>query len=292
MQPSIGFVKKVKDFLITDATLGAKELQKKLKEHHKVNIPYNRVYDGKDIALKHLYGDCDSSFDNLYMFKAQIESYCPCSLVIIDHHTINDKIKIRRFFFALKPCINGFFNGCRPYLAIDSTLLTGKFRGQLASASAVDGHKWLYPACFGVFDLETNENWIWFLSHFREVIGSPRGLAICTNAGQVVMVGVGKVFPRAEHMECMFHLVSNFKKRYHGNVFDDHLWAVVYSWNLYLFEKNWVAMKREKHATTNYIRKCHKKLWTRSQFSTICKVDYVTTTLQNARTIGSSIISP
>jgi hypothetical protein len=187
--------------------------------------------------LKHLYGDWDSSFDNLYRFKAQIESCYPGSLVIIDHHTINDKIKFRRLFFALKPCIDGFLNGCRPYLAIDSTFLIEKFKGQLAIASAVDGHKWFYPVCFGVFDSETNKNWIWFLSQLREAIGSPRGLAICTDAGQAMMAGMGAVFPRAEHRECMYHLVTNFKNRFHGKVFDDHLWAAAYSWNLYLFEK-------------------------------------------------------
>jgi hypothetical protein len=58
----------------------------------------------------------------------------------------------------------------------------------LASACAVDGHKWLYPVCFRVFDSETTENWIWFMSHLREAIGSPRGLTICTDARQTVMV--------------------------------------------------------------------------------------------------------
>ena len=203
---------KVKDFLIEDATLRAKDLQKKIKEHHKVNINYKRVYDGKKLALKQLYGDWDSSFDNLYRFKAQVEVSCPGSLVIIDHHTVNGKIRFRRFFLAFKPCIDGFLNGCRPYLAIDSTFLTGQFKGQLASACAVDGHNWLYPVCIGIFDSETNENWIWFLSQLRQGIGSPPGLAICTDAGQAVMTGVGEVFPGAEHRECMFHLVSNFKK--------------------------------------------------------------------------------
>ena len=55
-----------------DATLGAAELVKKLKEHRKVNINYKRVYDGKELALKHLYGDWDSSFDNMFKFKAQL----------------------------------------------------------------------------------------------------------------------------------------------------------------------------------------------------------------------------
>jgi len=75
------------------------------------------------------------------------------------------------------------------------------------------------------------------MSQLREAIGSPTSLAICTDTGQAMMAVVGQVFPRAEHRECMFHLVTNFKKRFHGKVFDDHLWAAAYSWNLYLFEK-------------------------------------------------------
>jgi hypothetical protein len=52
-------------------------------------------------------------------------------------------------FVALKPCIEGFHGGCRPYLAVDSTFLTDRFKGQLASATAIDGHNWMYPICFG-----------------------------------------------------------------------------------------------------------------------------------------------
>jgi len=270
---------KVKDWLIEDGSLGAMELKKKLKEHYKVSVHYKRVWMGKELALRHIYGDWDNSFDNLYRFKAQVESTCPGSVVVIDHHTINGKIRFKSFFFALKPCIDGFISGCRPYLAIDSTFLTGKFKGQLASASAVDGHNWLFPVCFGVFDSETNDNWKWFMERFREAIGSPRGLTICTDAGQAMMSRVGDVFPEAEHRECMFHLVSNFKKKFHGKVFDDHLWAAAYSWNPYLFEKHWAAMEAAKPSATNYLRKWHTRLWTRSQFSTISKVDYVTNNL-------------
>jgi hypothetical protein len=234
---------------------------------------------GKELATQQLFGDWNNSFDNLFRFKAQIEKSCPGSLVIIDHYTINGKIRFRRLFFALKPCIEGFLNGCRPYLAIDSTFLTGKYKGQFASATAIDGHNWMYPVCVGVFASEDNENWIWFMENLRQAIGSPRGLAICTDAGQAVMNGVTTIYPEAEHRECMHHLVTNFKKRYTGKVFDDNLWAAAYSWNPYLFEKHWAAMDREKPAATAYLRTCHTKLWTRSQFSTICKVDYVTNNL-------------
>jgi hypothetical protein len=257
---------KVKDFLIVDATLGAKELVKKLKEHHGPTIPYHRVFEGKNLALKHLYGDWDNSFDNLFKFKAQVEKSYPDSLVIIDHHLVDDKIRFRRFFLAFKPCIDGFLAACRPYLAIDSTFLIGKYKGQLASAIVVDGHKWMYPVCFGIFDSEITENWVWFMSHLKETIGSPPGLTICTDAGQSVMAGVGEVFPSVEHKERMYHLVTNFKKRYHGKVFDDHLWTTAYSWSMYGYTKHMTTMYNAKRAAIEWLLRTHKKLWSRSHF--------------------------
>jgi transposase-like protein len=137
----------------------------------------------------------------------------------------------------------------------------------------------LYHVCVGVFDSETNDNWIWFMSRLKKAIGSPLGLAISTDAGQAIMAVVAEVFPQAEHRECMFHLVTNLKKKCHGKVFDNHLWASGYSWNPYLFEKHWVEMEKAKPTATDYLSRCHKKLWTRSQFRTICKVDYVTNNL-------------
>jgi len=64
---------------------------------------------------------------------------------------------------------------------------------------------------------------------FEEAIGTPVGLTFSTDCGQAVMNGVSEVFPQAEHRECMYHLVQNFKKRYNGQIFYDHLWASAYS---------------------------------------------------------------
>ena len=179
----------------------------------------------------------------------------------------------------MKPCVKGFLRGCRPYLAVDSTFLTGKFRGQLCIACAVDGHKWMYPVAIGVIDSETNENWIWFMERLKDARGTPPGLTICTDCGQAVITGVSEVFPNVEHRECMWHLVQNFKKRFSGKVFDEHLWAAAYSWNSYMFEKHIKAMAEANPAAMTYLQQTHTKLWTRSQYSTLSKVDYVTNNL-------------
>ena len=139
----------------------------------------------------------------------------------------------------MKPCVDGFLRGCRPYLVVDSTFLNGKFKGQLCVACIVDGHNWMYPVAVGVIDSEINENWVWFMERLKEAIGTPVGLTFSTDSGQAVMNGVSEVFLQAEHRECMYHLVQNFKKRYSGKTFDDHLWQFAYSWNPYMFEKHY-----------------------------------------------------
>jgi len=77
----------------------------------------------------------------------------------------------------------------------------------------------------------------------------------------------------------MYHLVTNFKKRYRGKVFDEHLWQAAYAWNPYIFEKHWAEIEEANPAATQYLRQWHTRLWTRSQFSTASKVDYVTNNL-------------
>nr|AAK50592.1 putative transposon protein [Oryza sativa Japonica Group] len=112
-----------------------------------------------------------------------------------------------------------------PYLGIDSTVLTGKWRGQLASAIGIDGHNWMFPVAYAVFGSETKENWEWFMVCLNKAIGSPEGLVLSTDAGKGIDATVTRVFNNGvEHRECMRHLYKNFQKRFHGEVFERNLW--------------------------------------------------------------------
>src|SRR5436190_20966739 len=118
----------------------------------------------------------------LYRFKAEIKLRIPGSVVEIDVKEEGDDVYFRRFFCCLKPCIDGFLNGCRPYLSIDSTTLNGKWNGQLAACNALDGHNWMFPVAFGMFQSETEDDWTWFMVHLHRAIGPMPNLAICTDA--------------------------------------------------------------------------------------------------------------
>ena len=99
-----------------------------------------------------LHGDWTNSFRMLYNFKAEVQTRCLGSVVEIDTESEGGKIYFKRFFMVLKPCIQGFKDGCRPYLSVDSTVLTGKWKGCLPSATTLDGHNWMFPVAFGLFE--------------------------------------------------------------------------------------------------------------------------------------------
>jgi TnpA family transposase len=65
-----------------DETVGAKELQRRIKDKHKVEMPYKRVHADRNLAHTQLFGNWDSSFNNLSRFKAKVDRCYPSSSVV------------------------------------------------------------------------------------------------------------------------------------------------------------------------------------------------------------------
>ena len=97
-------------------SIGPKEIQMKLLEKYGVELPYDRCYDGKKMALDKIYGNYSESFQLLYSFKAEVERASLDSLAEIDSHIVEYQIKgkkyykecFRRVFVCFKACRKGF----------------------------------------------------------------------------------------------------------------------------------------------------------------------------------------
>ncbi|KAF1892415.1 hypothetical protein Lal_00010880 [Lupinus albus] len=61
-------------------------------------------------------------------------------------------------FICLNACKEGFKNGCRPMIGLDSCFLKGYYGGQLLSAVGQDANNQFYIIAYVVMDSETKDN--------------------------------------------------------------------------------------------------------------------------------------
>ena len=93
---------KVKDWVLENPKVTAKELQRRINDEYKVVVHYKRVYHGKELALTQLFGDWKESFNNLYRLKLEIEQSCPGSFVVIDQDSSFISKEVRAFAESYK----------------------------------------------------------------------------------------------------------------------------------------------------------------------------------------------
>ena len=97
--------------------MGPKELQKNIKDKFKIDLPYMRLFNGKQHAMDSIYGNWQESFQLLYSFKGEVERTSPGSIVDIDHHTVEYTFRgvtktkecFRRVFSALRLVLGVFW---------------------------------------------------------------------------------------------------------------------------------------------------------------------------------------
>ena len=214
----------------------------------------------------------------LFNWRAEVLQRSPRSVIEIDIKHGDEIFYFHRFFCALSPCIEGFLEGCRPYVSVDSTALNGRWNGHMAAATAIDGHNWMYPLAFGFIDGETIDNWTWFMTQLHKAIGHLPVLAICTDACKGLEKAVKDVFPQAEHRECFRHLMQNFIKRFGGDTYSK-MYPAARTYRPRVFKYFFNQVVSANPQILEWLENHHKLLWMRSAFNPEIKCDYVTNNL-------------
>lgn len=237
-QASVGWVARSVESRVRDnPQYKPKEILQDIRSQHGVAVSYMQAWRGKERSMAALHGTFEEGYQLLPAYCEQIRKTNPGSIASI---ATGQENCFQRLFISYRAAIYGFLNACRPLLELDRVHLKGKYLGLLFCAAAVDANDTLFPLAIAVVDVESDENWMWFMSELRKLLGvntdsMPR-LTILSERSAGMVEAVETHFPNAFHGYCLRYISENFRDTFKNSKLVNIFWNAVYALTTSEFE--------------------------------------------------------
>ncbi|KAK4792168.1 hypothetical protein SAY86_022603 [Trapa natans] len=268
-QASVGWVARSVEARIRDnPQYKPKEILQIIQAEHGVAVSYMQAWRGKERTMAALHGTFEEGYRLLPAYCDQIRKTNPGSIASV-FATGQDNC-FQRLFISFRSSIYGFINGCRPLLEIDRVHLKGKYLGALLCAAAVDADDSLFPLAVAVVDMETDENWMWFMSELRKLLGMntenmPR-LTILSERQRGMVEAVETHFPSACHGFCLRHVSEHFRDTFKNCKLVNIFWNAVHALTTIEFEAKISEMVEISQDVMQWFQHFPPQLWAMAYF--------------------------
>ncbi|KAI6684437.1 hypothetical protein NL676_030350 [Syzygium grande] len=268
-QASVGWVARSVEARIRDnPQYKPKEILQDIRDQHGVAVSYMQAWRGKERGMAALHGTFEEGYRLLPAYCEQIRKTNPGSIASV--FATGQENCFHRLFISYRASIYGFINACRPLLEIDRAHLKGKYLGTLLCASAVDADDSLFPLAIAVVDTETEENWMWFMSELRKLLGvntdnMPR-LTILSERQRGIVEAVETHFPSAFHGFCLRYVSENFRDTFKNSKLVNIFWNAVYALTAAEFESKITEMIEISQDVIPWFQHFPPQLWAVAYF--------------------------
>ncbi|KAJ3680031.1 hypothetical protein LUZ60_016309 [Juncus effusus] len=231
-QATVGWVaRSVEKRLRDNPQIKPKEILQDIRDQHGVAVSYMQAWRGKERSMAKVHGTLEDGFKCLPLYCENVKKANPGSIAVVNG--VGNENCFHRLFISYRASIYGFLNACRPLLEIDKAQLKGKYLGSLLCASGVDADHAMYPLAFAVVDVESDENWMWFLSELRKLLGVNTDkmpiLTILSERSKGIVEAVGTHFPTAYHGFCLRYVSESFRDEFKNPKLVNLFWNAVYA---------------------------------------------------------------
>ncbi|XP_042517475.1 uncharacterized protein LOC122091531 [Macadamia integrifolia] len=268
-QASVGWVaRSVEARLRDNPQYKPKEILHDIREQHGVAVSYMQAWRGKERSMAAVHGTFEEGYRLLPAYCEQIRKTNPGSIASV--FATGQENCFQRLFVSYRASIYGFINACRPLLELDRAHLKGKYLGTLFCASAVDADDALFPLAFAIVDMESDENWMWFLSELRKLLGvntenMPR-LTILSDRSKGIVEAVETHFPSAFHGFCLRYVSENFRDEFKNTKLVNIFWNAVYALTAVEFEAKITEMVEISRDVLQWFQRFPPRLWAVAYF--------------------------
>jgi hypothetical protein len=151
-------------------------------------VKYSKAWRAKQHEIALLWGDWKESYAKIPRVLRAMNHFIPgvkwfpYMIGLRVHHSCVLKPVLLRVFWCFPQC-QVAFQHCRLVILVDGTFLTGKYRGTLMMAVAVDPEQQLVPLAFALAESENDDSWSWFMRLVRiNITGTQDCCATCDGA--------------------------------------------------------------------------------------------------------------
>lgn len=270
-QATVGWVARSVEARVRDnPQYKPKEILQDIKEQHGVAVSYMQAWRGKERSMAAVHGTFEEGYRFLPAYCEQIRRTNPGSIAVV--YATGQENCFHRLFISYRASIYGFLHACRPLLEIDKADLKGKYLGTLLCASAIDADDTLFPLAFAVVDTESDDNWMWFLSELRKLLGVNTEkmpvLTILSERHKGIAEAVETHFPSAFHGFCLRYVSDSFREEFKNTKLLNLFWNAVYALTPAEFDAK-VAEMMEVQDVMPWLRVFPPSLWAVSYFEGI-----------------------
>ncbi|KAL0302619.1 UNVERIFIED_CONTAM: hypothetical protein Sangu_3089900 [Sesamum angustifolium] len=192
-----------------------KDIVNDIKQEYGVQLNYFQAWRGKEIAKEQLQGSYKEAYSQLPFFCEKIMETNPGSLATF---STKEDSSFHRLFVSFHASLYGFEQGCRPLLFLDSIFLKSKYQGSLLAATAADGDDGFFPVAFAIVDVESDDNWRWFLQQLKAALSTCRGLTFVADREKGLRESIAEVFQddNVYHGFCLHYLSEELLRDVNG----------------------------------------------------------------------------
>ncbi|CAN0877747.1 Protein FAR1-RELATED SEQUENCE 3 [Linum grandiflorum] len=195
-----------------------KQLAQVISEDFGIEVNYAQVRRAIQHARMEMLGSDADAYRQLPWFCDKLQEANPGSCIKL---IVDDENKFQRLFVSYRAQVEGFENGCRPILYLDSTPLKSKHHEILLTASALDGDDDIFPVSCAIVDVENKDSWRWFLEQLRSAISSSEPITLVSEREKELRESALEVFENGYHRCSLYHLLEEFKRNLKGPFLGD-----------------------------------------------------------------------
>jgi hypothetical protein len=139
----------------------------------------------------------------------------------------------------------------------------------------------MFPIDIGMFQLETEASWTWFMIQLKRCLGLVSPLAVRTDACKWLENVVKVVSPHAEQRECLGHMGMNSIKKIKVGREWGRIWPAArsYTKQTYSYHLGKVMAASTDIDFASWLQTYHSLLWYRLGFNTAIKCDHINNNL-------------